>query len=67
MILPHATAGCRAKPGLQAPIRDPARLPWHEVVLVAHYWLEVKAMGGVAEVRENESQAYGNRKALAAR
>jgi len=29
---------------LQEPIRDPARFPWHQVIKVQHYWLEVDAM-----------------------
>ena len=50
----YVVTNCKAKPELQAPIRDPAKLPWHEVTKVAHYWLEVKAMGGAVEVREDE-------------
>jgi len=30
-------------PPRQEPIRVPARLDWHEVKKVAHYWLEVDA------------------------
>ena len=32
------------EPRLQEPIRDPARLDWHEVTKVAHYSLAVNAM-----------------------
>jgi len=30
--------------GLQEPVKDPARFPWHEVTRVTHYWLSVDAM-----------------------
>ena len=39
-------------PILQEPIKDPARFPWHEVVKVQHYWLEVDAMTTPMTVRE---------------
>lgn len=32
------------KPTLHEPVKDPARLEWHEVSKVAHYWLEVNGM-----------------------
>jgi hypothetical protein len=46
------TADRSARPELQAPIRDPARLAWHEGKKVAHYWLEVipKSCKRLAEV-----------------
>ena len=34
---------CDRTPRLQEPIRDPARLNWHEVIKVAHYYLSVDA------------------------
>ncbi len=43
---------------IRTPGRDPARLPWHEVGKVAHYWLEVSVMGGGME--EKEAPAYGD-------
>ena len=32
--------------GLSAeePVKDLARCPWHEVIKMAHYWLDVNAM-----------------------
>jgi hypothetical protein len=38
---------------LQEPIRDPARLDWHEVTKVAHYYLSVDAMTRPMQVRED--------------
>ncbi len=32
------------KPTLQEPVKDPARLEWHEVKKVAHYYLSVNAL-----------------------
>ena len=43
---------------MQAPIKDPARFPWHEVTKVAHYWLEVNAMTRPMMVSE-DSYKYG--------
>jgi hypothetical protein len=57
----YVVTNCNAKPELQAPIRDPARLPWHEVKKVAHYWLEVNAMSQPMQVREDE-EPYGRHK-----
>jgi hypothetical protein len=42
---------CDTAPTLQAPIKDPARFPWHEVKKVEHYKLEVKALS--EPIREN--------------
>ncbi len=59
------------KPTLQEPVKDPARLEWHEVTKVAHYYLSVNAMTRPTcppkprrrqvQVRENEAP-YGERK-----
>jgi len=51
---------CASSPVLQAPIKDPARFPWHEVIKVAHYWLEVNAMTGPMTVREDQPK-FGKR------
>jgi hypothetical protein len=40
----YVVTNCDSTPRLEAPIKDPARLAWHEVTKVAHYWLDVKAM-----------------------
>jgi hypothetical protein len=47
-----------AKPTLQKPIKNPARLEWHEVKKVQHYWLEVNAMTKPMMVREDQAP-YG--------
>ncbi|MGQ0595031.1 MAG: DUF3883 domain-containing protein [Gammaproteobacteria bacterium] len=50
---------CDTIPKLQEPIRDPARLDWHEVRKVAHYYLSVDAMMQPMQVREDPSP-YGD-------
>jgi len=50
-----------ANPTLQEPVKDPARLEWHEVTKVQHYWLEVNAMTRPMQVREDEAP-YGKKK-----
>ena len=49
------------KPTLQEPVKDPARLEWHEVTKVAHYYLSVNAMTRPMQVREDEAP-YGKKK-----
>ncbi|MBI3799260.1 MAG: hypothetical protein HY268_20135 [Deltaproteobacteria bacterium] len=49
---------CNMTPQLQEPIKDPARLPWHEVKKVDHYYLSINAMTQPMSVRE-ESPPYG--------
>ena len=59
---------CGTKPMLQEPIKDPARLEWHEVTKVAHYYLSVNALSACGhaqagmtrpmQVREDEAP-YG--------
>ena len=56
----YVVTNCDDAPQLQEPIRDPARLDWHEVTKVAHYYLAVNAMTKPMQVRE-ESPPYGNR------
>ena len=41
-------------------IKDPARLQWHEVKKVDHYWLKMDALTEPMQVRE-ESTPYGDR------
>lgn len=55
----YVVTNCAAEPKLQEPIKDPARLPWHEVTKVAHYWIEVDAMTKPMQLRE-ESPPYGD-------
>ncbi|MBM3127634.1 MAG: DUF3883 domain-containing protein [Chloroflexi bacterium] len=52
----YVVTNCNATPQLQAPIHDPARFPWHEVVKVQHYWLEVDAMTKPMQVRESKAE-----------
>ena len=40
----YVVTDCASSPCLQDPVRDPARLEWHEVRKVAHYWLKVDAL-----------------------
>ena len=39
----YVVTHCDTEPKLEAPIKDPARIAWHEVIKVQHYWLEVDA------------------------
>ncbi len=54
----YVVTHCATTPTLQEPIKDPARLTWHEVTKVQHYWLEVDAMTQPMRVRE-ENPPYG--------
>ena len=40
----YVVTNCADKPKLQEPVHDPARLRWHEVTKVAHYYLGVDAL-----------------------
>jgi hypothetical protein len=51
----YVVTNCATKPELQEPIKDPARLDWHEVTKVAHYWLEVNAMTKPMQVPEEDA------------
>ena len=48
----YVVTSCADQPTLQAPIKDPARFPWHEVTKVAHYYLSVDALNRPMSVRE---------------
>jgi superfamily II DNA or RNA helicase len=54
----YVVTDCDATPRLQEPIRDPARLDWHEVRKVAHYYLSVDAMIRPMQIRE-DTRPYG--------
>jgi len=54
----YIVTNCNAQPTLQEPVKDPARLEWHEVSKVAHYYLSVNAMTQPMQVREDEAP-YG--------
>ena len=38
---------------LQEPIQNPASFPWHEVIQVQHYWLDVNALQQPMTVQEH--------------
>lgn len=50
---------CKTTPCLQEPIKDPARLPWHEVKKVDHYYLSVDAMTQPIKISQGEPPPYG--------
>lgn len=50
----YVVTDCKTTPKLQEPIKDPARLDWHEVIKVAHYTLSVNAIAQPMEVRESQ-------------
>ncbi|MBI1983909.1 MAG: DUF3883 domain-containing protein, partial [Acidobacteria bacterium] len=54
----YVVTNCDKQPQLQEPIKDPARIAWHEVVKVQHYWLEVNAMTKPMKVSEPDSSSY---------
>jgi superfamily II DNA or RNA helicase len=56
----YVVTDCKIKPQLQNPIKDPARLQWHEVKKVDHYWLKIDAVTKPMQVRE-EIIPYGDR------
>ena len=56
----YVVTDCKSEPRLQNPIKDPARLKWHEVKKVDHYWLKIDALTEPMQVRE-ESTPYGDR------
>ena len=47
----YVVTNCADEPELQEPIRDPARLPWHEVRKVQHYYMSVGALTQPKSVR----------------
>lgn len=54
----YVVTECDTTPRLREPVCDPARLDWHEVTKVAHYYLSVDAMIRPMRVREG-SPPYG--------
>jgi len=56
----YVVTNCKKEPQLQNPIKDPARLQWHEVKKVDHYYLSVDAVTQPMQVRE-ETIPYGDR------
>jgi len=56
----YVVTHCDTTPRLQEPIRNPARLDWHEVTKVAHYYLSVDAMTRPMQIHE-ETPPYGGK------
>ncbi len=48
----YVVTHCDTEPKLEDPIKDPARIVWHEVIKVQHYWLEVDAAMRPTKVAE---------------
>jgi len=48
----YIVTNCNTQPVLQEPVKDPARLEWHEVIKVAHYYMSVNAMTQPMQVCE---------------
>ncbi|HOE12821.1 MAG TPA: helicase-related protein [bacterium] len=40
----YVVTNCGTTPTMQEPIKDPARIPWHEVTKVQHYSMDVRAI-----------------------
>jgi len=57
----YVVTDCKSDPRLQNPIKDPARLQWHVVKKVDHYYLSIDAVTQPMQVREEEIP-YGDRK-----
>jgi hypothetical protein len=49
----YVVTDCRSSPTLQEPITDPAKLNWHEVTKIDHYWLNVDAIKQPMILRED--------------
>jgi hypothetical protein len=54
----YVVTDCKADPKLQNPIKDPARLQWHEVKKVDHYYLSIDAVTQPMQVKE-KIEPYG--------
>ena len=54
----YIVTNCGTQPALQEPIKDPARFPWHEVMKVQHYWLDVNVITRPMVARKDTPQ-YG--------
>ena len=56
----YVVTGCADRPRLQEPIADPARLDWHEVTKVAHFYLSLDAMSRTMQIGEDSPPYGGN-------
>lgn len=54
----YIVTNCGTAPVLQEPLRDPAKLQWHEVKKVEHYYLNIDAISNPMQVREDR-KPYG--------
>lgn len=54
----YVVTDCKTEPKLQEPIKNPARLKWHEVMKVSHYYLSVDAAIEPMRVQERK-EPYG--------
>jgi hypothetical protein len=50
----YVVTDCKIEPKLQDPIKDPARLEWHEVKKVDHYWLKIDVLAEAMRVSEKK-------------
>jgi superfamily II DNA or RNA helicase len=57
----YVVTDCKSEPQLQGPIKDPARLQWHEVKKVDHYYLSIDAVTQPTQVHEM-AVPYGGKK-----
>jgi superfamily II DNA or RNA helicase len=57
----YVVTDCETSPTLQEPVKDPARLEWHEVTKVSHYYLSVDAVTQPMRVREGDTPYGGGR------
>ncbi len=55
----YVVTHCNTTPKLQEPIKDPARLSWHEVKKIDHYYMSVDALTQPMEVREDSPPYEG--------
>jgi len=56
----YVVTHCDTQPKLENPVKDPARITWHEVMKVQHYWLEVNAISEPMRVTEPASEYRGS-------
>jgi superfamily II DNA or RNA helicase len=58
----YVVTNCASEPVLQTPIKDPARLEWHEVSKVEHYYLTVDALSQPMQLKQpSQSSNRGDR------
>ncbi len=55
----YIVTNCKVEPKLQDPVKDPARLKWHEVKKVDHYYLPVDAVTKPMQIREDLTSYEG--------